>query len=308
MTAPASVDDDLVRARRLAAEQGGVPSIRALKVALGSGDSRAKAAREALLAEQRQRQADRRAAMRRVASKRSPGRRPGALPGVLGAHLAALLPTAQPSPGEEVNSEVTAIVPAAETARAAAARGAPVVVFAGPPAPLPAAPDRPVEVRSEDAPAAPAEGALRRRRRRVVTWPAYVVATPAWVAIWAGWVGIGKLTGFGRVNLLPGIGKGWVVDTAITLPVGVEAYSAYAFYVALNPAAPARARWFGAISAAIAVVLGMGGQTAYHVMTAAGVTAAPTWITTLVSCLPVGVFALVAVLVHMVRTGEREEG
>jgi hypothetical protein len=143
--------------------------------------------------------------------------------------------------------------------------------------------------------------------RRVATWPALVVAAPAAVAIWAGWVAIGKLTGFGKVNLLPGVGQGWVVDTAITLPIGVEAYAAYAFYVALSPAAPRRARVFGAWSAGLAVLLGMGGQTAYHLMSAAGMTIAPWQITTVVSCLPVGVFAVVAALVHMVRAENNEE-
>lgn len=143
--------------------------------------------------------------------------------------------------------------------------------------------------------------------RRVVTWPALVVAAPAFVAIWAGWVAIGKMTGFGRINLLPGFGKGWVVDTAITLPVGVEAYAAYAFYVALNPTAPRRARQFGGWSAALAVLLGMGGQTAYHLMAAAKMTAAPWWITTVVSCLPVAVFGLTAALVHMVHAGDDEK-
>jgi hypothetical protein len=147
---------------------------------------------------------------------------------------------------------------------------------------------------------------FRKPSGRVVTWPAVVVAIPAAVAIWAGWVAIGKLTGFGRVNLLPGFGRGWVVDTAITLPVGVEAYAAYAFYVALNPAAPARARRFAAWSAGLAVLLGMGGQTAFHLMSAAHMSAAPWQITTLVSCLPVGVFAVVAALVHLVRGGEPE--
>jgi hypothetical protein len=143
--------------------------------------------------------------------------------------------------------------------------------------------------------------------RKVVTWPALLVAAPAFVAIWAGWVAIGRLTGFGRVNLLPGFGKGWVVDTAITLPIGVEAYAAYAFYVALNPAAPRRARVFAGWSAGLAVLLGMGGQTAYHLMNAAGMDRAPWQITTLVSCLPVAVFGLAAALVHMVRAGHNEK-
>lgn len=140
--------------------------------------------------------------------------------------------------------------------------------------------------------------------RRVVTWPALLVAAPAFVAIWAGWVAIGKMTGFGPVNLLPGFGTGFTVDTAITLPIGVEAYAGYAFYVALHPGAPRKARTFAGWSAALAVLLGMGGQTAYHLMSAAGMQLAPWQITTVVSCLPVAVFGLVAALIHMVRTGE----
>jgi hypothetical protein len=139
--------------------------------------------------------------------------------------------------------------------------------------------------------------------RKVATWPALIVAAPAFVAIWAGWVGIGKLTGFGKVNLLPGFWKGWVIDTAITLPVGVEAYAGYAFYVALNLAAPKRARVFAAWTSLSAVALGMAGQTAYHLMTARHVGEAPWQITTVVSCLPVAVFGLAAALVHMVRAG-----
>lgn len=167
-------------------------------------------------------------------------------------------------------------------------------------------------------PAAPAPEAVREHPGPVVapvnespaprpfvrTWPAWIVASPAFVAIWAGWVGIGKLTGFGKVNLLPGIGKGWVIDTAITLPIGVEAYAGYAFYVALHRYAPRRARRFAAWSAGVAVLLGMGGQTAYHLMSAERMTAAPWQITTIVSCLPVAVFGLAAALVHMVRAGE----
>jgi hypothetical protein len=302
MTAPASVDQDLmVRARELAAEAREVPSIRALKAGLRVGDARAKVAREVLLAEQRQRRMDRRAAMRQLASKRPSGRRGGGLPAALGAHLEALLPQPPAPAGSLVITEASAPVPAAETARKATVAGAPVMVFAGPPAPFPIDPDAPVDKPAEGTRAATTASAPVPGLRRVRTWPAFLVAVPAAVAIWAGWVAIGKLTGFGRVNLLPGFGRGWVVDTAITLPVGVEAYAAYAFYVALNPAAPFKARRFAGWSAGLAVVLGMGGQTAYHLMTAAGMTAAPWQITTLVSCLPVGVFALVAVLVHLVH-------
>jgi hypothetical protein len=147
-----------------------------------------------------------------------------------------------------------------------------------------------------------------RAGRRVVVWPILIVAAGAFIAIWGGWVGLGKLTGFGDVNLLPGIvrdGKWSTLDTAITLPMGMEAYSAYAFYVWLHPGVPERARRFAFWSSMGAVALGMAGQTAYHLMTADGMTAAPWWITTVVSCLPVAVFGLAAALVHMVRSGDQ---
>jgi hypothetical protein len=46
--------------------------------------------------------------------------------------------------------------------------------------------------------------------------------------VWSGWVGIAQKTGFGLVPPLPGIWPSLHLDTAITLPVGVEAYAAYA--------------------------------------------------------------------------------
>ena len=46
--------------------------------------------------------------------------------------------------------------------------------------------------------------------------------------MWSGWVGIAQKTGFGLVSPLPGIWPSLHLDTSITLPVGVEAYAAYA--------------------------------------------------------------------------------
>jgi hypothetical protein len=46
--------------------------------------------------------------------------------------------------------------------------------------------------------------------------------------VWSGWVGIARKTGFGRVTPLPGIWPSFHLDTSITLPIGVEAYAAYA--------------------------------------------------------------------------------
>ena len=60
------------------------------------------------------------------------------------------------------------------------------------------------------------------------SWPLLVLAAPAAAEVWSGWVGIAQKTGFGLVRPLPGIWPSLHLDTAITLPVGVEAYAAYA--------------------------------------------------------------------------------
>jgi hypothetical protein len=62
----------------------------------------------------------------------------------------------------------------------------------------------------------------------VRSWPLLVLAIPAAAEVWSGWVGIAQKTGFGLVSPLPGIWPSLHLDTAITLPVGVEAYAAYA--------------------------------------------------------------------------------
>ncbi|MBB4941899.1 hypothetical protein FHR32_006285 [Streptosporangium album] len=36
------------------------------------------------------------------------------------------------------------------------------------------------------------------------------------------------MTGFGPVKLLPGIADDWEINSAVTLPIGVEAYAAFA--------------------------------------------------------------------------------
>lgn len=140
-----------------------------------------------------------------------------------------------------------------------------------------------------------------RRVRPVAVWPVILLALPAFVAVWSGWVELGRLTGFGRVNLLPGIGDGWHIDSAITLPIGVETYAAYALYVWLSGRVPDRARRFAKWSALGSLVIGALGQVAYHLLAAAGVTAAPWQITTAVACLPPAVLGMGAALAHLVR-------
>jgi hypothetical protein len=140
---------------------------------------------------------------------------------------------------------------------------------------------------------APRESAPLRR------WPVVLLAAPAFVAIWSGWVGVGVLTGFGPVHPLPGIASGFTINSAITLPIGVETYAAYALRVWLAGVGPTRAQRFAKRSAIAAFVLGGLGQIAYHLMTAAHLTVAPWPITTVVSCLPVVVLGFGAALAHL---------
>jgi hypothetical protein len=85
--------------------------------------------------------------------------------------------------------------------------------------------------------------------RQLPRWLLFLIAAPAAVAVWSGWVGLGGLCGFGVVHPLPGIVSGLRLDTAITLPVGVEAYGAYALGAWLTPGTPERARSFARRSA-----------------------------------------------------------
>lgn len=146
--------------------------------------------------------------------------------------------------------------------------------------------------------------------RRVATWPIFLLALPAFVAIWSGWVDLGRLTGFGVVHPFPGIPglDGVQLNTAITLPVGLETYAAYALYVWLSGRVPVRARRFARRSAIGSLVLGAAGQVSYHLMIAAGMQHAPWQITTVVACLPVAVLGMGAALRHLVHAEDIKEG
>jgi len=135
----------------------------------------------------------------------------------------------------------------------------------------------------------------------VRSWPLLVLAVPAAVEVFSGWVGIAKMTGFGLVSPLPGIWPSLHLDTAITLPVGVEAYAAYALRAWLDRSISDRTRRFAKWSAMGSFALGMAGQVAYHLMAQAGMARAPWPVTTIVSCLPVLVLAMGTALAHMLR-------
>jgi hypothetical protein len=138
-------------------------------------------------------------------------------------------------------------------------------------------------------------------------WPLFLIAAPAAVAVWSGWVGLGELCGFGIIHPLPGIWPALQLNTAITLPVGVEAYGAYALGAWLAPAGvPGRVRKFARRSAIGALALGMSGQVIYHLLAAAGATRAPWPVVVLVSCMPVVTLGFGAALTHLLRAPATE--
>jgi hypothetical protein len=138
--------------------------------------------------------------------------------------------------------------------------------------------------------------------RAPVAWPVLLLALPAFVAIWSGWVSLGELAGFGLVHPLPGIADHLTINTAITLPIGVETYAAYALWVWLSGRAPRQARRFARTSAIGSLVFGAAGQVTYHLMAAAHMTAAPWLITAAVACLPVAVLGMGAALAHLLHS------
>jgi hypothetical protein len=125
-------------------------------------------------------------------------------------------------------------------------------------------------------------------------------AAPAAAEVWSGWVGIAQKTGFGLVRPLPGIWPSLHLNTAITLPVGVEEYALRA-WLARDSAISARTRRFAKWSAICSFALGMAGQVAHHLMAQAGMARAPWAISTIVSCLPILVLAMGTTLAHMLR-------
>jgi Homeodomain-like domain len=131
-----------------------------------------------------------------------------------------------------------------------------------------------------------------------------LIAAPAAVAIWSGWVGLGEMAGFGVVQPLPGIADGIRLNTAITLPVGVEAYAAFALGTWLTGTGDERARRFARRSALGALALGFAAQVIYHLLMAAHCTRAPWPIVVLVAGMPIVTLAFGTALVHLLRSDE----
>ena len=266
-TTPPAATDDLVReARGLAREAGRLPSPSKLQRALRIGYPRAQEIHARALREIAEKKAASRRVMRAVRA-RSTGRR------TLPARFVPV-PPVPTSPGM-----------------------GPVAQIAFPQATTVAKQPYRVEV-------TPASPEPRKGPRKVQAWPLILLALPAFVAIWAGWVDLGRLTGFGVVHPLPGILDDVAINTAITLPIGLETYGTYALYVWLSGAGAAPAKRFAMWSAIGSLAVGALGQVAYHLMAAADMTAAPWLITTVVACLPVAVLGMGAALYHLVHAEE----
>src|SRR5690606_36688325 len=132
------------------------------------------------------------------------------------------------------------------------------------------------------------EGPVRKPRELIIA--VLAISMCAFTAVWSGWVGVGRMDGFGKVNLLTGFiaDGGWAtIDLAITLPIGIEAYAASALYVAVAGLVRGGSRWFAGTSAGLSLALGAFGQAAYLVLDAQCRTVAPEWIVVFVSVLSV---------------------
>lgn len=134
-------------------------------------------------------------------------------------------------------------------------------------------------------------------------WPLLLIGLAAAVAVWSGWVGLGRLAGFGVIEPLPGIWDGFRINSAVVLPISVEAYAAYALRCWLGGGQySARTTRFAKWSAIASLVIGAGAQVAYHLMEAAGLARAPWPVTMLVACVPVVVLGLASALAKLVTS------
>lgn len=135
--------------------------------------------------------------------------------------------------------------------------------------------------------------------------PLIAIAAPAFVATWSGWVGLGEKAGFGLVEPLPGIADNFEINTAITLPLGIEAYAAYALGVWLsNRPMEAGTRRFAMWSGLVSLLLGALGQVAFHLLEANGRAVAPSFVVVCVACLPIAIVGMSAALWHMLHAND----
>lgn len=145
------------------------------------------------------------------------------------------------------------------------------------------------------------DGANTRRHRRPPSWPLVIIGLAAAISVWSGWVGLGQLAGFGMIQPLPGVWDDLHINTAVVLPISVEAYAAYALrcWLTARTITP-RARTFARRSAITSLVIGAAAQIAFHLMTAAGLNHAPWPVTVGVATIPVIVLGLATALANLI--------
>lgn len=167
----------------------------------------------------------------------------------------------------------------------------------------------PTEPSNHDAsqPAVIPDTAPEKTRKPHKPWPLLIIGAAAAVAVWSGWVGLGQMAGFGVIHPLPGIWDNLRINTAVVLPLSVEAYAAYALRVWLatetsNP----RTQRFAKRSAIASMLIGAIAQIAYHLMSAAGYTHAPWPVVTLVATVPVVVLGLASALAKLVTSNQNK--
>jgi len=124
------------------------------------------------------------------------------------------------------------------------------------------------EVGSRGSGNGPRRGPVGGQAKTMRSRPLLVLAVPTAAEVWSGWVGIAQKTGFSVVPLLPGIWSSVHLNTAVTLPVGVECYAAYALraWLATGHAVSDRTRRFARWSAICSFALGMAWQVAFHLV------------------------------------------
>lgn len=143
--------------------------------------------------------------------------------------------------------------------------------------------------------------APRPTSRRPPSWPLVIIGLAAAISVWSGWVGLGQLAGFGMIQPLPGVWDDLHINTAVVLPISVEAYAAYALRCWLTARAiTPRARTFARRSAFTSLVIGAAAQIAFPLMTAAGFHQAPWPVTVGVATIPVIVLGLAIALANLI--------
>ena len=112
---------------------------------------------------------------------------------------------------------------------------------------------------------------------------------------------------FGVIQPLPGIVDDLQINTAVVLPISVEAYAAYALRCWLGAGQySVRTTTFARRSALASLVIGALAQVAYHLMASFGLHHAPWQITTLVACVPVVVLGLASALAKLVTSDHQD--